>query len=659
MTLTHLPLEKIPLIESTLRSTGSLRSACLETGFAQRQILNLLQKKYQTKSWRKIKNEMGLKKPLSSLQKEKILTAKKFYEELGTLEAAGKAMSITRERVRQLLIKGVDHGLFEYTLDRDRRFEYLLKQFPREKISMTIEEFPSTVKASEKLGITASELERLMAYFSINFGEHKLAVAKKRYIEQYSKMVSELGYDPPTTEMQKKPEWRATWAGIGRLWGNMSNFRREFGIVATYTRRIEHMRQLGKKYGGNSGWKKHHEKLRKEKGRKKNVILGLFSKNSVLNFSQILAKFDGSDGTLYRYLDEMISEKSVVRHGSGRKVKYSLPGTFVQSSQNLNTQKRQLTSSRWLKASDVFSCFDDKKALSSTDIAHLLGRNRFNCWKRLKRLCLEGKVVRFGSGKSAKYCLPGSAIPVNALTENRQKRTENILSLFSREPEPLSLKQIIATLGITDRMCWPVLKELQNENKIKKVGSGKFVRYCLPEVVVFNDHPAEAKQSRILSQFENSNIISLKEFAQLTGYSTAVCWNVLKQLWKMGKIVKVGSGNRVKYKLGFFQNESAIDKKQPPQKPKVTFSGGENMNAELENITETESKQAKFKRLAERRVNVALDKIRLIGNLSSPQYGFMPEQVDKIIIALQEAISEVESKFRKPLDRKKQRFELT
>ena len=71
-----------------------------------------------------------------------------------------------------------------------------------------------------------------------------------------------------------------------------------------------------------------------------------------------------------------------------------------------------------------------------------------------------------------------------------------------------------------------------------------------------------------------------------------------------------------------------------------------------------ETKEEKFKRLAETRVNKALDKIRLIGNLASPQYVFNPEQIERIITALQTAVSDVEEKFQKPLHRNKKTFEL-
>lgn len=65
-----------------------------------------------------------------------------------------------------------------------------------------------------------------------------------------------------------------------------------------------------------------------------------------------------------------------------------------------------------------------------------------------------------------------------------------------------------------------------------------------------------------------------------------------------------------------------------------------------------ESKEDKFKRLAESRVNNAIAKIGLIGNLSSSSYGYNADQVEKIIAGLKAAVDEVEKKFQKGLNRK-------
>lgn len=72
----------------------------------------------------------------------------------------------------------------------------------------------------------------------------------------------------------------------------------------------------------------------------------------------------------------------------------------------------------------------------------------------------------------------------------------------------------------------------------------------------------------------------------------------------------------------------------------------------------SETKEDKFKRLAEKRVNVALDKIRLVGNLASPQYAFNAEQIERIFTTLQSAITEIKEKFQKPLQKSMKKFEL-
>lgn len=71
-----------------------------------------------------------------------------------------------------------------------------------------------------------------------------------------------------------------------------------------------------------------------------------------------------------------------------------------------------------------------------------------------------------------------------------------------------------------------------------------------------------------------------------------------------------------------------------------------------------ETKADAFKRLAKSRVNAALDRIRLIGNLSNKSsYDYTEEQVDKIEQALINAIAEVKVKFQ-PKQANKPTFEL-
>ena len=61
-----------------------------------------------------------------------------------------------------------------------------------------------------------------------------------------------------------------------------------------------------------------------------------------------------------------------------------------------------------------------------------------------------------------------------------------------------------------------------------------------------------------------------------------------------------------------------------------------------------ERKHGKFRELAEKRTNKALEAIRLIGNLSNRQsYVYEEAEVRKIVRALREAVAYVEARFGK------------
>ena len=71
-----------------------------------------------------------------------------------------------------------------------------------------------------------------------------------------------------------------------------------------------------------------------------------------------------------------------------------------------------------------------------------------------------------------------------------------------------------------------------------------------------------------------------------------------------------------------------------------------------------ETKEEKFKRLAELRVNGALDKIRLLGQLSNRgNYDYTDEQVETIFKALHKSLTETKIKFRES-SKDKKRFTL-
>lgn len=70
-------------------------------------------------------------------------------------------------------------------------------------------------------------------------------------------------------------------------------------------------------------------------------------------------------------------------------------------------------------------------------------------------------------------------------------------------------------------------------------------------------------------------------------------------------------------------------------------------NAEYSDTTETSVKAERFVRLAERRVNEALKKLRLVANLSNKHnYSYTEEQAKLIIDALESEFKHLKTKFR-------------
>ncbi|MFH1459568.1 MAG: hypothetical protein ABIG64_04255 [Candidatus Omnitrophota bacterium] len=60
-----------------------------------------------------------------------------------------------------------------------------------------------------------------------------------------------------------------------------------------------------------------------------------------------------------------------------------------------------------------------------------------------------------------------------------------------------------------------------------------------------------------------------------------------------------------------------------------------------------ESKHDRFKRLASKRVQNAIKKIEIIGNLASPGYEYSEEDVEKITSSLQATLDQVKNAFSK------------
>lgn len=70
-----------------------------------------------------------------------------------------------------------------------------------------------------------------------------------------------------------------------------------------------------------------------------------------------------------------------------------------------------------------------------------------------------------------------------------------------------------------------------------------------------------------------------------------------------------------------------------------------------------ETKHDKFKRLAEKRVNDIIDKLRLVGNLSNrQQYDYSDEEVSELFEAIRDALKRSESTFNNSVVKNNDKF---
>jgi len=148
------------------------------------------------------------------------------YKQGGTLEYVAKAISLTRERARQILVKGAKLGLFRYV---GREYPYV----PKEKLLSDLTKTPSITKVARINNISTVYLKRLLLSYHIaaeQIEKFKERLRKQRAIDEYNAVKRELGHYPTTTELQAKSKWRSLESRIRRYWGIFQNFREEMSI---------------------------------------------------------------------------------------------------------------------------------------------------------------------------------------------------------------------------------------------------------------------------------------------------------------------------------------------------------------------------------------------------------------------------------------------
>lgn len=246
--------------------------------------------------------------------KNKIQDVRKLYLELGTLRKVANKMGITRERVRQLLKRGEEYNLFEHESYGQIKLKELVSKCSRDNLMRAIKTSVWSEKICSQLGMEKADFEKLLKYYKIDYTEYRRAASMGRYITRYSQIVDTLGHHPSTTEMSRKSEWRSTWAGISRLWGNLDSFRKEYGI------------EKPKRTWPHKFQERLH-KLKKLREERTQNILNLIKTNGMLSRAELALALNMNTANLYNgYLYPMSKSGVVKLVGNRSNAKYVLPG---------------------------------------------------------------------------------------------------------------------------------------------------------------------------------------------------------------------------------------------------------------------------------------------------------------------------------------------
>ena len=233
------------------------------------------------------------------------------YKQHGTLENVAKRLKLTRERIRQILVKGTRLGLFKYS-----GYEYPFVS--KESILDSYSSSMSLTVVSKANKISVSYLKKLLTAYGItdtDLEKIRLDTQKRECIEFHKKIEAELGHPPSTTEMQRTRGWRYLSLKICRLWGSIDAFRNELKITRPKRELPEVSRQA-------------FEKRRRlafiVRMQNLDQIRECLGNNGPLSTLEISYDCRMKPPKTYRLLGMLMSTKEIVREGEGNATKYRI-----------------------------------------------------------------------------------------------------------------------------------------------------------------------------------------------------------------------------------------------------------------------------------------------------------------------------------------------
>lgn len=301
-------------IVKNLRQDYSIQRVAKSFDLSFGAVRDLLFEAYTCKKINDLRKKLKVTRKLSDKQINKLKKVKELYDKYLTLEKTAEQLHLTRERIRQLLIKGEKYGLFEYELNREKKFKELLAIYTRDSLIKEIKLLISPSKICLKFHIKQSEFSKLLEHFNIDYKDYRLAATMGSCLEKYSQIVDVLGHHPTTTEMNAKTEWRTIWGAIDRYWGNMDNFRKEYGIEKP--KQKVHPNTL-------LAFQKSKEKRILIKKDKLEKLLSLIRQEGPIGAVLVRNKLGFKPAMTWIYIRELLEKNLICRVGTGCQVKYA------------------------------------------------------------------------------------------------------------------------------------------------------------------------------------------------------------------------------------------------------------------------------------------------------------------------------------------------
>ena len=195
--------------------------------------------------WGDVFYDRGVRWSRPTTTAERLQTLHAMYERLGSLGAVGRQVGLTRERIRQLLVKGAQRGLFAYN---PRRYPCI----PKAQIIEDYTRIQSISRVARLNRISENYLKKLLVEYSIaepQLARYRLEGKRARCRAEYLRMVEKAGRHLSSGDLHRHQAGLALYARIIRCWGSIHAFRRALKIPSlprSVQRRPDHLGELNR-----------------------------------------------------------------------------------------------------------------------------------------------------------------------------------------------------------------------------------------------------------------------------------------------------------------------------------------------------------------------------------------------------------------------------